>query len=546
MRVVDTDYLVIGSGLAGLMTAINLSKQGRVLLATKSGAKESNSNHAQGGIACAISEQDSFDAHVADTISTGRGIGQPDIIRDIISAGPEGICALESFGLKFETLESNTQEYDLGKEGGHSQRRVLHVGDITGREIIRVLLKRVRENPNITIEPGYMAIDLVTTGWLGLDSQNRCIGAYFLNKNDNEILGIKAAATILATGGAGKVYLYTSNPDVATGDGVAMGWRAGLPIHNMEFVQFHPTCLYHPKAGSFLISEAVRGEGGVLVNADGRSFTESFDKRGSLAPRDIVARAIDNEMKRRGDPCVYLDITAKSLDFLTKRFPNIYQKCLSLGIDMAKDPIPVVPAAHYFCGGIKADTYGHTAIDKLFAIGEVACTGLHGANRLASNSLLEALVCASKVAQAIADAGSDNEHKNIDIPAWHYGDAVPSDEAVVIEHNWNEVRNCMWDYVGIVRTDKRLERAERRIRTLRYEIRQYYLDYFVTADVLELRNIATVAELVVRSAMLRRESRGLHFTLDYPDQNEIYRRDTIIKDRPGDSIHDSSHSTLTF
>jgi len=536
MQVIDTDYLVIGSGLAGMMTAINLSEHGEVLLATKKEASESNSNYAQGGIACAISEKDSIDAHVNDTLATGCGLGKEDIVREILSLAPQGIRTLESFGLEFERFKENTLEYDLGREGGHSRRRVLHAGDITGQEIMRVVIDQARKRQRLAIRTGLMAIDLVTKGWLGMPGRDKCIGAYFLDTEQNEIIGIRARNTVLATGGAGKVYSYTSNPDVATGDGVAMGWRAGLPILNMEFVQFHPTCLFHPEAKSYLISEAVRGEGAVLVNSDGESFTEKFDERGSLAPRDIVARAIDHEMKKRGDPCVYLDITHKPADFLRERFPNIYQTCLDFGIDMASDPIPVVPAAHYFCGGIEADAYGHTALRNLFAVGEVACTGLHGANRLASNSLLEALVCSFNVAEAISRNSEGDGNMEIEIPAWHSGNAVPSDEAVVVEHNWNEVRTCMWDYVGIVRTDKRLERAERRIRTLRYEIRQYYLDYLVTADVLELRNIATVAELVVRSAAMRRESRGLNFTLDYPAKNEIFKRDTVIKDEPGESI----------
>jgi L-aspartate oxidase len=536
MKIIDTDYLVIGSGLAGLMTAINLSPHGAVLVATKKDISESNSNYAQGGIACAISEKDSIDAHVADTLATGCGLSKPEVVREILSMAPSGIRKLEELGLEFERFRENTHEYDLGREGGHSRRRVLHAGDITGQEIMRVVIERARESDNITIRPGLMAIDLVTKNWLGRGGEDRCIGAYFLDTAANEIIGIRARHTVLATGGAGKVYSYTSNPDVATGDGVAMGWRAGLPIHNMEFVQFHPTCLFHPKAKSYLISEAVRGEGALLVNADGESFTERFDPRGSLAPRDIVARAIDNEMKQRGDPCVYLDISHRSAAFLTERFPNIYQTCREYGFDMAREPIPVVPAAHYFCGGIEADAYGHTAIPHLYAVGEVACTGLHGANRLASNSLLEALVCSCKAAEAIACNGDGGDNMRIDIPDWQSGNAVPSDEAVVVAHNWNEVRTCMWDYVGIVRTDKRLERAERRIRTLRYEIRQYYLDYLVTADVLELRNIAAVAELVVRSAAMRRESRGLNFTLDYPGQNAIFERDTVIQDAPGESI----------
>jgi L-aspartate oxidase len=534
MTIIDCDFLVLGSGAAGLVTALHLGKRGRVVMVSKKDPSESNSSYAQGGIACAIDPDDSLEAHVQDTLSTGAGLCREEAVRAVLSAGPARIRELESLGLAFEKREGRDDEYDLGQEGGHSQRRVLHAGDLTGREMIKVLLARASENPQIDIRSNWMAIDLVTTGWLKQAGPSRCVGAYFLDVAKGEILAVRAPCTVLATGGAGKIYLYTSNPDVATGDGIAMAWRAGLPIRNMEFVQFHPTCLYHPKAKSFLISEAVRGEGGVLVNAAGGSFMERHDPRGSLAPRDIVARAIDHEMKTRGDTCVYLDITRRSRRFLRKRFPNIFATCLSFGVDMSRDPIPVVPAAHYFCGGVEADVDGTTPLPGLYACGEVACTGLHGANRLASNSLLEALVCGNSVAETIGRRGCPGPCRDIEIPAWRYGDAVPSDEAVVVEHNWNEVRTCMWDYVGIVRTDKRLERALRRIRNLRAEIRQYYLAYLVTADVLELRNIADVAELVVRSAMLRRESRGLHYTLDHPRPDPSRPpQDTCIADPPG-------------
>jgi L-aspartate oxidase len=413
---------------------------------------------------------------------------------------------------------------------------VLHAGDITGREVETALLDQVLHNKAITVLENCMAIDLITTGWLGLGGEQRCVGVYALNRETGEIFGVRAPSTILATGGGGKVYLYTSNPDIATGDGVALAWRAGLPIANMEFIQFHPTCLYHPKAKSFLISEAVRGEGARLVDAQGRPFMEGYDPRGSLAPRDIVARAIDSEMKRTGSRCVYLDCRHKSRAFLRKRFPNIFEACLQFGFDMAKDLVPVVPAAHYFCGGVQARVDGATAMPGLYAVGEVACTGLHGANRLASNSLLEALVCAWNLARAL-EAKPDAGGARAAIPPWHLGKAVPSDEAIVVAHNWNEVRTCMWDYVGIVRSDKRLERALRRIRMLRGEIRQYYLDYLVTADVLELRNLAAVAELIVRSARRRRESRGLHYTLDHPQADARQgKRDTVIRDRPGEHI----------
>ena len=380
-----------------------------------------------------------------------------------------------------------------------------------------------------------MVIELITTGWLGQSGQNRCVGAYVLESASQEILAVRAGCVVLATGGGGKVYLYTSNPDIATGDGVAIAWRAGVSVKNMEFIQFHPTCLYHPEAKSFLVSEAVRGEGARLVDAAGGAFMADVDPRGDLAPRDTGARAIDRVMKTSGEECVYLDIRHKSRDFLRARFPTIYETCLGFGIDMARDLVPVVPAAHYFCGGVAAAVDGTTSLAGLYACGEVACTGLHGANRLASNSLLEAVVCADEMARGIIARGRPASVSKVRIPDWEPGAAVPSDEAIVVEHNWNEVRTCMWDYVGIVRSDKRLERALRRIRNLRREIRQYYLDYLVTADILELRNIAVVAELIVRSAGERDESRGLHYTLDHPDRCHP-PRDTVIADPAGDHV----------
>jgi len=537
VKTFDTDFLVIGSGLAGLTAALRLSREGRVVVLCKKAAEESNTGYAQGGIASVTDPADTIEEHVRDTLSAGAGLCREEVVRAIVAEGPRLIGELEEAGLRFERRQEKG-DYDLGQEGGHSHRRVLHAGDITGREMIQVLLAKVEGDKRIALLDHHMAIDLVTTGWLRLPGVNRCVGAYVLNERTGEIGAVRAAFTLLATGGAGKVYLYTSNPDVATGDGIAMAWRAGLPIRNMEFVQFHPTCLFHPEAKSFLISEAVRGEGGVLVNAAGESFTERYDSRGSLAPRDIVARAIDEEIKRRGDPSVFLDIRHRPREFLEKRFPNIFATCLRFGIDMSRDPIPVVPAAHYFCGGVEADTDGRTCMPGLFACGEVSCTGLHGANRLASNSLLEALVCADNASRVMALLRKQDAAPRPEIPAWEYGDAVPSDEAVVVEHNWNEIRTCMWDYVGIVRTNKRLERAMRRIRNLRREIRQYYLDYLVTADMLELRNLADVAELVVRSAYLRRESRGLHFTLDYPEADPARPpMDTRIIDSPGGPIH---------
>ena len=536
MKIFDVDFLVVGSGIAGLMSAIHLSALGRVLVLTKTDADESNTRYAQGGIACVTAADDSFDQHVQDTLVAGAGLCREAAVRAIISGAPERIAELRRLGVRFAE--------DLGREGGHSQRRVLHAGDITGREVIAALLRRVRAIPAVTLRERCMAIDLITTGWLGLSGPQRCIGLYALDRDTNEIFGVRAAHTVLATGGGGKVYLYTSNPDGATGDGVALAWRAGLPIANMEFIQFHPTCLFHPQAKSFLISEAVRGEGAELVDAAGRAFMSDYDPRGSLAPRDIVCRAIDREMKRTGSRCVFLDCRNKSRAFLRKRFPTLAATCRQFGVDMARDLVPVVPATHYFCGGIQAGVDGATAMAGLSAVGEAACTGLHGANRLASNSMLEALVCAWNMARRLHGEGRPARASRPAIPAWRSGSAVPSDEAIVVAHNWNEVRTCMWDYVGIVRSNKRLERAWRRIRMLRAEIRQYYLDHLVTADVLELRNLAAVAELIVRSARRRRESRGLHYTLDYPHPDDRRGvRDTIIRDPPGEHIGRRSAAT---
>lgn len=531
MRIIDTDYLVVGSGIAGLMSAIRLGEKGRTLVLTKKESAESNTNYAQGGVACVMTSDDSFESHIDDTLVAGDGLCDREVVRAIVSAGPERIAELEAMGVDFaEKPGAGAPGYDLGREGGHSMRRVLHSGDITGAAIESALLARVRANPNIEIMEHCMVIDLITTGWLGLKEGNRCVGVYFLDKRSGGIAAIRAGHTILASGGGGKVYLYTSNPDIATGDGMAIAWRAGLRIKNMEFIQFHPTCLFHPRAKSFLISEAVRGEGAILVNEKGERFMERYDKRGELAPRDVVARAIDREMKISGAHCVYLDSRHKGKAFLSKRFPTIYKTCLQFGFDMARDPVPVVPAAHYFCGGVEAGIDGSTAMPCLWACGETACTGLHGANRLASNSLLEALVCAYNLAgKASSSPGSGRKVK---IPDWHSGDAVPSDEAVVVAHNWNEVRSCMWDYVGIVRSNKRLERAKRRILNLMREIRDYYLHYHVTADVLELRNIAAVAGLIIRSAQQRRESRGLNYNIDFPGKS-AEASDTIISDPPG-------------
>ncbi len=520
MKTETCDFLIAGSGIAGLLTALQLASHGKVLVVTKKESADSNTNNAQGGISCVTAETDDFEKHIADTLTAGAGLCNSDVVRKIVTAAPEGIERLIQTGVSFHKADSG--QYDLGREGGHGERRILHAGDITGRHIEEVLLHSVRQHPQITMLEYAMMIDTVVQG-------GRVIGAYVLNSLSGEIFGIRARETILSTGGCGKVYLYTSNPDIATGDGVAIAWRAGAEIADMEFIQFHPTCLFHPKARNFLVSEAVRGEGAELVDRNGQPFMHKYDARGALAPRDVVARAIDAEMKRTAAPYCCLDIRHKSHEFLQTRFPNIFAKCLEFGIDMSRDLIPVVPAAHYCCGGVKTDVAGATSVPGLSAVGETACTGLHGANRLASNSLLEALVCAEKTAaRLIANKQSAPPADTAPLEDWIYGNAVESDEAVVISHNWAEIRTLMWDYVGIVRTNKRLERALRRIDNLRDEIRQYYFDYLVTLPMLELRNLADVANLIIRSAQLRKESRGLHFTLDYPDKAPELKH-TILK-----------------
>jgi len=529
MRTECCDYLVVGSGIAGLMSALNLAPHGKVLLLTKKRLSDCSTNRAQGGIACVIDQEDSFEQHMADTIDVGAGLCHEKVVRKIVSEGPARLKELIEMGVNFNARDDGKPGFDLGREGGHSQRRVLHAGDITGQEIESVLVSQAMSHPSITMQEDAMVIDLITTRWLHRPEANQCVGAYVLDEKSGEIYAVRAPATVMATGGCGKVYLYTCNPDIATGDGIALAWRAGASIANMEFIQFHPTCLYHPKAKRFLISEAVRGEGAELVDLKGRPFMQKYDKRGSLAPRDVVARAIDSEMKRTGHPYCCLDIRHKSKEYLKSRFPNIYEKCFSFGIDMATDLIPIVPSAHYMGGGIKTTVDGVTSLPGLYAVGETACNGLHGANRLASNSLLEALVCSYETAERVV-RDKYVLPQAIHIPDWHYGKAVASDEAVMVAHNWMELRTCMWDYVGIVRTNKRLARARNRIRNLRREIRAYYFDYLVTPDTLELRNLALVCELITRSAMLRKESRGLHYTLDYPDRLPK-AKDTILPGR---------------
>jgi L-aspartate oxidase len=526
------DYLVLGSGIAGLSFALKVAPHGRVAIVTKKGRADSNTNYAQGGIAAVTSKEDSFELHVRDTLESGAGLCKESVVRTIVEEGPERIAELIALGMQFSERQNGGsaggRELDLGKEGGHSRRRILHAKDVTGREIERALLAAIAAQPNIQIFENHFAIDLITSQKLGCVGESRCLGIYALDKKTDQVEIFAAPVTLLATGGCGKVYLYTTNPDIATGDGVAMAYRAGAAIGNMEFIQFHPTCLYHPRAKSFLISEAVRGEGGVLKTIEGVEFMDRYHPLKSLAPRDIVARAIDSEMKKSGAPYVVLDITQKPARFIIERFPNIYQTCLSFGIDITKEPIPVVPAAHYQCGGVLTDIDGHTHIRGLYAVGEVACTGLHGANRLASNSLLEALVCAHRAAhQSLAHRLPMPEIK---IPAWHSGDAHNPDELVVISHNWDEIRRAMWDYVGIVRTNKRLQRAEKRMANLQEEIEEFYWDFKVTSDLLELRNIATVAELIVKCSMQRLESRGLNYNLDYPNADPAWaQRDTVMR-----------------
>jgi L-aspartate oxidase len=526
------DYLVVGSGIAGLCFALKVAHRGRVAIVTKKHRAESNTNYAQGGIAAVTSKDDSVEMHLRDTLVAGAGLCKEAVARTILSEGPARVAELIELGARFTEREAPSQpgakELDLTREGGHSKRRVLHAKDATGREIERALLNAVAANPNIEVFEDHLTIDLLTTQKLGYAVANRCLGAYVLNKQAGRVETFAANMVVLASGGCGKVYLYTTNPDIATGDGVAMAYRAGATVANMEFVQFHPTCLYHPRAKTFLISEAVRGEGGVLKSIAGREFMDEHHPLKSLAPRDVVARAIDSEMKRTGADYVLLDITHRPAPFIIDHFPTIYQTCLRYGIDMTKEPIPVVPAAHYQCGGVLTTVDGETEIAGLLAVGEVACTGLHGANRLASNSLLEALVCAHRAAMKSLE--SPLPPVNYELPEWHSGNASNPDELVVVTHNWDEIRRLMWDYVGIVRTDKRLQRAKNRLANLQQEIQEYYWDFIVTSDLLELRNIATVAELIVACALQRPESRGLHYNLDHPQPNpEWAQLDTMVQ-----------------
>jgi len=514
------DVLIIGAGAAGLSLALKLAPFAKVNVLSKGKLSEGSTLYAQGGVAAVFCDDDSIESHVQDTLVAGANLCDEEAVRFTISNAKESIQWLIDTGVDFDTeinLQGKTQ-YHLTREGGHSHRRILHSADATGKEIENKLLSSVKKHKNINLMEGYNAVDLITSRKLNLPA-NRILGAYVWNRKAERVETIKAHFVTLATGGASKVYQYTSNPDVSSGDGIALAWRSGCRIANMEFNQFHPTCLYHADAKNFLLTEALRGEGAHLLRPDGTRFMFDFDERAELAPRDIVARAIDYEMKRLGADCMYLDISHKSKEFITKHFPTIYRRCLSLGIDITQQPIPIVPAAHYSCGGVMIDHHGQTDIDGLYAIGEVSYTGLHGANRLASNSLLECIVYAHACAKDIINRlPFYRERKFAAIPDWDDSQVENSDEAVVIQHNWHELRLFMWDYVGIVRTDKRLERALRRVQLLQQEINEYYSNFKVGNSLLELRNLVQVAEIIIKSAMKRKESRGLHYNLDYPKQ----------------------------
>ena len=534
----STDFLVIGTGISGLSFALKAAHIGRVTIVTKKAKVDTATNLAQGGIAAVLSDEDSFALHIEDTLRSGAGLCKEDVVRMVVENGPERVQELLDIGVHFKTREQNGSLLDLGQEGGHSARRIAHALDLTGREIENALLHKVEENSNIHLLENHLAVDLLIGSKAGVTPTNRdfddlCLGAYVLDRKSGAIDNWRAKVTVLCSGGCGKVYLYTTNPDIATGDGIAMAYRAGANVGNLEFVQFHPTCLYHPKTKNFLISEAVRGEGGRLIDEKGLHFMEKYDSRGDLATRDTVARAIDTEMKASGDDCVYLDISHKDSDFIKKRFPTIYQTCLSLGIDITREPIPVVPAAHYMCGGVMTDIWGRTNIENLFALGETACTGLHGGNRLASNSLLEAVVFAH---QAYLQCELQKEKiiktSFYESPEWSTGKARMINEKVLVSHNWDQIRRLMWNYVGIVRSERRLALVKKRLAPILREIADHFRDYLLTPDLVELRNISLVAELIVQSSLIRKESRGLHALVDYPQKDDVnWRHDTILSRR---------------
>ncbi|MFM1911995.1 MAG: quinolinate synthase, L-aspartate oxidase protein subunit [Pseudomonadota bacterium] len=514
------EVLIIGSGLAGLTVALKVASEKKVCLVSKRKINDNSSSWAQGGIAAVLTDDDSIEAHIQDTLIAGAGLCDQEVTRQVASHARETVEWLIAQGVPF-TREEDGSGYHLTREGGHSHRRIIHAADATGHAVQKTLAEQVLSHPNITVLEDHIAVDLITSRKAGIGAPQdnaECLGAYVLDNKSGKVMTIGSQHTVLATGGTGKVYLYTTNPDVSTGDGVAMAWRVGCRVANMEFIQFHPTCLFHPKAKSFLITEVVRGEGGILKLPDGTRFMQKHDPRGELAPRDVVARAIDFEMKKRGLDCVFLDISHKPADFVISHFPTIYRRCMELGIDITKEPIPVVPAAHYSCGGVMTDHTGRTDLANLYAIGETACTGLHGANRLASNSLLECMVFGQAAANDIL---AQAPKPTVALPYWDESRVTDADEEVIITHNWNELRRFMWNYVGIVRTNKRLTRAMHRIHLLRDEVHEFYSNFRVTNNLIELRNLLQVAELIVRSAMERHESRGLHYSKDYPEMLDI-------------------------
>ncbi|MGI6656724.1 MAG: L-aspartate oxidase [Desulfobulbus sp.] len=528
-----SDVLVIGSGVSGLSFALKTARFSKVTLITKKSKTDTATNLAQGGVAAVLSVEDSIEAHIADTLRSGDGLCNLETVRIVTTEGPDRVRELMELGVRFQ-LGENGQGFDLGMEGGHSARRVAHASDLTGKEIERALLEQVARNHNIELLENHLAIDLLieskARGQAPVDG-DRCLGAYILDRQTGTVDTLRAGVTVLCTGGCGKVYRYTTNPDIATGDGVTMAYRAGARIANMEFIQFHPTCFYNPAIKNFLISEAVRGEGGILINQAGEPFMKKYDERGDLATRDAVARGIDAEMKTSGSDCVYLDITHKPADFLRQRFPNIYRTCKEYGVDLTTQPIPVVPAAHYMCGGVQVDTWGRSSVRGLMALGETACTGLHGANRLASNSLLEAVVFAHRAATLVQETiDTIRQQEQIELAPWRTGGAERMDESILIKHNWDQVRQMMWDYVGIVRRTKRLDLVRTRLNLMRQEIKEHFFDYLLTPDLVELRNLAVIADLIVQSASQRKESRGLHYILDYTEKNDKdFLKDTVLQ-----------------